>query len=146
MSIITKLITTKQTYSIRQLLLRQGKPITSCMFKGDDLPTTFHLGAYSENNLIGVVSLFKKQHKNFTIKNQYQLRGMGVLANFQGKGVGKLLVKKAEASILKKGSNFIWMDAREKATHFYKKLDYYIVGELFNIPDVGLHHVMTKHL
>ncbi len=116
------------------------------MFAGDELSTTFHLGAFVDNQLVGVVTSLQNQHSDFEVKNQYQLRGMGILPQFQKTGVGKLLVEKAEAAVLKKGSTFIWMNAREKAVNFYKKLGYKPVGSIFNIPDVGPHYVMIKHL
>ena len=41
-----KEIPSKETYSVRQPVLRKGKPIESCIFEGDDLATTHHFGLY----------------------------------------------------------------------------------------------------
>lgn len=60
-----KKITTHETYSVRLPVLRKGKPIESCHFDGDDLKTTIHFGLYLTKELVGVVSLFKKNNPLF---------------------------------------------------------------------------------
>jgi len=41
-----KEIPSKETYIVRQPVLRKGKPIESCIFEGDDLETTYHFGLF----------------------------------------------------------------------------------------------------
>lgn len=129
---------------VRHPVLRQGKPVDSCRFDGDDLPTTFHLGAYYKNNLVGVVSILKKDNESFIEKNQFQLRGMAVLDQFQGQGVGTILIKQSEEMIMKQNGSLIWLNARLVAISFYEKLGYKISSDKFDIPLVGIHYTMTK--
>ncbi|WP_420572234.1 GNAT family N-acetyltransferase [Kordia sp.] len=143
---IIKEITATTAYDVRHPVLRKGKPIDSCRFDGDDLPTTFHLGYYFNNQLVGVVSLLERDHKEISTKKAFQLRGMAVLTNFQKRGIGDALVKKAEEMILTRGGTFIWMNAREIAVRFYEKLDYKKHGIPYTIPKIGLHFVMIKTL
>ena len=125
---------------------QEGKPIDSCHFEGDDLPTTFHLGYYTNNQLVGVVTLMKNNREDVTTTKAFQLRGMAVLANFQKRGIGDALVKKSEEMIRARGGTLIWMNAREIAVRFYEKLGYQKHAEPFNIPKIGLHFVMIKTL
>ncbi|MBC8753490.1 GNAT family N-acetyltransferase [Kordia sp. YSTF-M3] len=141
---IIKEITAKTAYNVRHPVLREGKPIDSCRFDGDDLPTTFHLGYYIDTQLVGVVTLLEKAHPQFTSENPFQLRGMAVLTNFQKRGIGDALVKKAEEMILARGGTAMWMNAREIAVRFYEKLGYEKYGEPFTIPKIGLHFIMVK--
>ncbi|PTX63526.1 acetyltransferase (GNAT) family protein [Kordia periserrulae] len=141
-----KEITATTAFEVRHPVLREGKPIESCHFAGDDLPTTFHLGYYTNEQLVGVVTLMKNNHAEINRKHQYQLRGMAVLTNFQKRGIGDALVKKAEQMILARGGMFIWMNAREIAVRFYEKLGYEKHGTPFTIPKIGLHFVMIKSL
>jgi len=80
----------KETYSVRQPVLRKGKPIESCIFEGDDLETTHHFGLFDNEKLIGIISLFEKINPIFAEKNQVQIRGMAVLETQQKKDLGRL--------------------------------------------------------
>ena len=81
------------TFPVRSAVLRQGKPIETCFFLGDDAVDTIHFGLFTENKLIGVASVFKTNNENFDQKNQFQLRGMAILKEYQSSGFGKLLIE-----------------------------------------------------
>ncbi|WP_308990585.1 GNAT family N-acetyltransferase [Mariniflexile litorale] len=146
MNYIIKHISTRDTYLIRHPVLRSGKPIESCVFDGDDLNTTFHLGIYTENRLVGVCSFFKNKNQLLPEAFQYQLRGMAILNEYQNIGLGKLILNYGENLLKEQNIQTIWCNARENAESFYKKMDYKIIGESFNIKNIGLHYVMHKTL
>ena len=141
---IIKKITAKETYSVRLPVLRKGKPIESCRFEGDDLETTRHFGLYLSQELVGIVSLFKKINPSFTEKNQYQIRGMAVLENHRKKDFGKALIVYCEEECSNQEVDLIWFNARVEAIGFYEKMGYLKKGIPFEIPDVGEHIVMFK--
>lgn len=140
-----KRITALETYLVRHPILRNKKPIESCDFDGDHLETTIHLGLYYKKQLIGVCSLLKNNHVLYFDTNQYQLRGMAILTEFQGKGLGLYILKHVE-SILINNSTLIWCNAREIAINFYKKSGYTITGKPFEIKTAGIHYMMYKKL
>lgn len=146
MNYIIKRISPLETYTVRHPVLRSGKPIESCIFDGDDLDTTFHLGVFIENKLVGACSFFKCSHNLLSEEFQYQLRGMAILNEYQSLGLGKLILNHGERLLKEQNIQIIWCNAREKALDFYKKMDYRIIGESFNIKDIGLHYVMHKIL
>ena len=74
-----------------------------------------------------------------------QLRGMAVSEYCQGKGIGKMLIEKAEEILQKDKISKIWMNAREKAVPFYEKCGYKIEGEIFIIKPIGFHYLMAKY-
>jgi GNAT superfamily N-acetyltransferase len=139
-----KKITAFETIIVRHPVLRPGRPIESCHFDGDDMPTTSHFGLFLENQLAGVISVFKIQNKLFSEENQYQIRGMAVLSEFQKKGFGEALLEYCENEIRLKSGNLIWFNARETAIGFYEKSGYEILGDPFEIPDVGPHYILFK--
>ncbi len=139
-----KKITAFETIIVRHPVLRPGRPIESCHFDGDDMPTTSHFGLFLENQLAGVISVFKIQNKLFSEENQYQFRGMAVLSEFQKKGFGEQLLQYCENEIRLKSGNLIWFNARETAIGFYEKSGYEILGDQFEIPDVGPHYILFK--
>ena len=141
-----KKINSIDTYPVRHEVLRKGKPIETCQFKGDDDENTVHFGLYQNERLNGIISIFKEKNDLFSETNQFQIRGMAVLEEFQGKGFGAELVKEAENHCISLNTDVIWFNARENAVPFYKKLDYIIIGDSFLIPDVGIHFAMYKKI
>lgn len=141
-----KPINYQETYLIRQKVLRPNRPLETCYFLGDELNSTYHLGAFYQEKLVGIVSLFKNNHLFFKQENQYQIRGMALLPDYQKYGFGKKLIEYAETLLQEKHTSLIWCNAREVAVRFYKKQNYKIIGEAFDIPDVGIHFVMWKEI
>ncbi|MGL2963044.1 GNAT family N-acetyltransferase [Flavobacterium sp. RSB2_4_14] len=143
---ILKKITSSETFDVRQPVLRKGKPIESCYFEGDDLDTTLHFGVFEDDKILGVISVFDNNNSLFEEKNQAQIRGMAVLENYQGKGFGKKLVVHCEKEMILQNKKLIWFNARVNAVGFYKRMGYTIVGNPFEIKEVGMHYVMCKKL
>jgi len=141
-----KIIEADETHLVRHPVLRAGKPIESCVFKGDNLDTTIHTGIFVKDKLVGVCSFLKNNHNLIPATSQYQLRGMAILENFQGLGLGKTILNYSELQLKNKGINAIWCNAREIAVNFYKKNGYQTTGKPFNIKDIGLHYMMHKIL
>lgn len=141
-----KLIQALETYPVRHPVLRTGKPIATCRFEGDDLETTQHLGLFANHQLVGVVTLMESTHALFQEKKQFQMRGMAVLNEFQGKGLGARLVEKAEQFVQNQACEILWFNAREIAVPFYQKMGFKIIGEPFDILEIGKHFVMYKIL
>jgi ribosomal protein S18 acetylase RimI-like enzyme len=141
-----KQIPSQDTFAVRQPVLRPGKSVDTCIFDGDDLPTTIHYGIYDNDEILGVISVFEASHVYFTEERQFQIRGMAVLENQQKKGLGDLLVQAAEQYISQQNGEKIWFNAREIAVGFYNKMGYTVIGEQFDIAGVGPHYVMHKTL
>jgi predicted GNAT family N-acyltransferase len=141
-----RLISASATYTVRNDVLRPGRPVTECHFSGDDSKGTFHLGLYKDEKLIGVASFMKNSNPFFYPIAQFQLRGMAILPKYKGQGLGSLLLKEGESKI-KKGDHdpFLWFNARVNAIDFYKKHGYENFGQKFEVPGVCEHIVMFKH-
>ena len=143
---IIKEIPSKETYIVRQPVLRKGKPIESCIFEGDDLETTHHFGLFQNENLTGIISLFTQSNPIFAENLQGQIRGMAILENHQKKGFGEALVKHCEDYCRQNKVDLIWFNARTAAVGFYKRMNYEALGEPFEIKDVGEHYLMFKKI
>ena len=139
-------ITATETYPVRHIVLRAGKPIESCQFDGDELVSTHHFGYYLNNQIIGVISIFEINNKQFLVQKSFQIRGMAVLPSFQKQGIGEALVKESEKFCTTQKANLIWFNARTTAVGFYQKMGYEIVGSEFEINEVGPHFLMFKYL
>ncbi|TVZ27362.1 acetyltransferase (GNAT) family protein [Gillisia sp. Hel_I_86] len=142
-----RLISASTTYAIRNEVLRPGRPVKECYFSGDDSPGTFHLGIFKDEKIIGVASFMKNSNPFFEPIAQFQLRGMAILPEHKGQGLGTLLLKEGESKIKQEVKEpFLWFNARVTAIDFYKKHGYESFGQKFEVPGVCEHIVMLKHL
>jgi|SRR6218665_80127 len=139
-------ITALETFPVRHPVLRNDKPLKSCAFDGDDLRSTKHFGLYENEELAGVISVFKVQNSAFANDMQFQIRGMAVLETFRKRGFGEQLVRHVETFVSEKSGKLIWFNARQNAVRFYKSLGYEVCGDSFDIPDVGIHLRMFKNM
>jgi len=139
-----KKITTKETISLRHQVLRQGKSIETCHFEGDDSTSTFHLGLFYYGDLIGIASYMNNNNNNFEDENQFQLRGMAITQQFQGKKLGNVILKKGIQLLKQQNVTLLWCNSRENATNFYSNFGFTKSGKPFDIPHIGTHYVMQK--
>lgn len=131
---------------IRSAELREGLDPEQCRFEEDNDADTIHLGLFSEGEIIGCLTVLRKQHEQFDEPIQHQYRGMAVKKAFQGNAMGNLLLNKADRLVLDRGASFIWIHARKLALNFYRRNGYSVVGSSFNIPGIGEHYLMYKRL
>lgn len=134
----------ERTYDLRKEILRKGMTLSHKM-PGDEDRESLHLGVFYKEELVCVGSFMKNKKDGFS-GVQYQLRGMATSESAQGMGFGKLLMNQAEKLLKQDEVDLIWCNARTGATGFYQKLGYKIVGEEFDVPQVGPHFVMYKKI
>ncbi|SMG27991.1 GNAT family N-acetyltransferase [Sphingobacterium psychroaquaticum] len=91
------------------------------------LPDDFegvHFGAYLENTLVGVISLFPDgkvaQFRKFAVKEYYQ-----------GQGIGRALLATVLTFCQTNGIEQLWCHARTTAEGFYEQIGMRRVGDLF---------------
>ncbi len=139
-----KEISAQETFPVRLEVLRKNIALPY-EFNGDFNSETFHLGAFKDDELIAVSSYMKTGNSNFE-GNQYQLRGMATLTEYQGSGVGKLMLQQAFLILKERNTKVLWCNARIAAVNFYLKQGFKTFGEKFDILPVGAHYVMFKEL
>ncbi|MFA5300694.1 MAG: GNAT family N-acetyltransferase [Lutibacter sp.] len=137
-------ISAQDTFPIRLEVLRKNIPLPY-EFNGDFDKDTIHLGAFKNGKLIAVSSYMNASNHNFK-GNQYQLRGMATLTEYQGFGAGKLMLEKIFLILIEKKIDVLWCNARLVAVDFYKKQGFQTFGERFKISYIGEHYVMFKKL
>ena len=104
-----------------------------------------YFGLFVNDNLTGVASVFKVNNNNFDKNKQFQLRGMAVLDGFQGLGYGNLILEEVCKFVEAENADVLWFNAREKAVPFYQNFGFSILGNSFEIPEIGTHFVMFKY-
>jgi predicted GNAT family N-acyltransferase len=139
-------INSSDTHHIRKLLLRSEYPKKECVFEHDDDDLSFHLGGFQEGKLVSIASFYFERHNHFQPENQFRLRGMATLAEYQKQGMGSALLRTAFPMIKQNQAELLWCNARVAAQPFYQKLGFEIHGEQFEIEGVGTHQLMFKEL
>jgi len=134
------------TYPIRHKMLRPSGTVEDCMFQGDHDELTFHLGAFVDKKLVSVASFYFEKHPAFSEAYQYRLRGMATLPEYQGQGYSSALLRTAFPVIKQNQCSLLWCNAREKALGFYKRVGFNATGELFSIPNIGKHMLMSVQI
>ena len=139
-------ITVRETLPIRQDVLRPGKPVEAARFAGDDAPETAHFGASEAGRLVSIASLFRAECPGHTGEKAFQLRGMATVPEARGKGYGEAVLRACLAFAREQNARWLWCNARTGAAGFYRKFGFKVIGEEFEIPDVGPHFRMILAL
>lgn len=142
-----KTISPQEVLPLRQKVLRPNMQPHECVFPGDNDSSTVHFGLFHNNKIICVATFILSPHHDIASGNPYQLRGMATDPSYQSQGFGESILQFAMAELkLKKGADLLWCNARLRALHFYEKLGFRALGELFEVIGTGPHKVMYKHL
>ena len=75
-----------------------------------------------------------------------QIRFMAVHPDYQGKGLGKLIVARLEEEAKAIGLKQLELQARENAVEFYKSCGYLVKEKTFKLWDLIQHYLMTKNI
>jgi GNAT superfamily N-acetyltransferase len=134
---------TAELIDLRHTILRATLPRDSAIFPGDEAPTTHHLAAFSNDRIIGCLTLHLSTWDDLPA---YQLRGMATAADMQRRGIGRQLLHAADAFALTTPLRTIWCNARRIAIPFYQAHHWQIVSEEFDIPTAGPHVRMLRSL
>jgi GNAT superfamily N-acetyltransferase len=111
-----RLIPAEATWPIRHEILRPGLPAETARFEGDHAPETRHWGAYLDGELKGVASVMQEEGA--------RLRGMAVLKEVQGRGVGRELVLEIQGWARREAVSAVWCYARAHVEMFYTRLGF----------------------
>ncbi|PWJ42208.1 GNAT family N-acetyltransferase [Sediminitomix flava] len=123
----------KRTVELRDAVLR--KPL-NLEFSAEELDNefdSFHLAALNDHDeVVGCLVLQPLENQ------QIKMRQVAIREDFQGKGLGKVLVNFSEVFSYEQDFNEMIVHSRDVAMGFYEKLGYTKVGEPFE--EVGIKH------
>lgn len=139
-------ITPEEAYPLRLMVLRPGGRLRDVQWQHDNDENAFHLGASNGAGLIGIGTFYKERHKGIKGTQQFRLRGMATHPEHRGRGAGRLIVQGALDELRRLGIPLVWCNAREKAIPFYEREGFVAHGEPFELPGIGMHQVMWRHV
>lgn len=139
----TKLISSKQTYPLRYSVLWSHKnSLNECGLDVDDMEGTFHVGAFKKKELVSIGTFLIQRNEKFKEEQQYRLRAMATSPVVRGENFGKKVIEFAIQELRNRKVDLLWCDAREIALGFYEKMGFTVVGDFYDVPQIGPHKLM----
>lgn len=143
---ITSRLSLQQVLPLRALVLRDGKlPPEKCINEGDDHPQTFHCGCLQKDKVIAIATFMEENYPGYEGRG-FRLRGMAVLPELQGKGLGKAALQWGIQNLKSNQVDYLWCNARRVAYDFYTAQGFVFLSDEFDIPGIGPHKVMMLSL
>lgn len=90
----------------------------------DEDANGIHFGAFKDNKLIGVVSLFQNG-------TDFQFRKFAIAPGYQGQGIGGQMLQYFTDFASSQGGTRLWCNARVTAISFYIKNGFTTTGNIF---------------
>ena len=139
-------ITAQQTMHLRHSILRPHQKLEEQVYAYDHAPDTFHVGAFVDNQLVGIVTVGRASPPNEQNPNAWQLRGMAVLPELHRQGFGAALVRACIKHIAAHDGNELWCNGRTSAMNFYRSLGFRETGDEYIVPVTGPHYVFKREI
>ncbi|MDQ2825553.1 MAG: GNAT family N-acetyltransferase [Actinomycetota bacterium] len=149
---LIRLVTAVDVRPLRHRVLRPTQAFESTVYDGDSRAETVHLGAFDGDGgagvdrLVGIASLYHEPRPGPRSVDGWRLRGMAIAAEAQGRGFGMALLIACGDHVAGAGGAELWCNARQAAIGFYRRGGLEVVGDEFDVPDIGPHVVMVRVL
>ncbi|TSD65979.1 GNAT family N-acetyltransferase [Inquilinus sp. KBS0705] len=115
-------ITPQLTWRLRRDILYPGQYLHDMEMEEDN--HGYHFGAFEDNALVAVVSLFQRD-------NDWQFRKFAVSDTVQKQGIGRQLLIYITNFVIREQGTRLWCNARLSATGFYEKQGFTKTGHEF---------------
>lgn len=125
------------TYPLRNAILRPGQPPEANAYPLDAAPLTYHAGAYVDETLVGVASVFMENPPGREVVGAWRLRGMATLPEVRGQGYGHQLLRLCFDHIARHDGHMLWCNARLNVTGFYERAGFAQEGGPYEVHGAG---------
>jgi len=142
-----RVISLDEALPIRLHVLRRGTPAREANYDGDDDPRSVHIGAEVDGRIVATSTWLVAPWPDDPGTTAIQLRGMAVLDELQGTGIGHALVTAGIKHAQAMSARYVWAKARDSALDFYRRCNFRVVGEQFLEPASGMpHHLVVRDI
>lgn len=135
-----------ETHDLRQQVLRPQQPLDEMEWSMDHSEDSFHVGMEFNGQIISVASFLRERNELLQGWKQFRLRGMATRPVQQGNGAGTKLLRFGLEHLKSLKADLVWCNARTGAKDFYAKTGFHTEGPPFELPGIGLHHLMYLRL
>ena len=124
--------------ALRHKLFYQALGHPQSVMDDDQEHHSAHLVVQENGKVVGYGRLFDHG------AGEFQISQMAVDADRQGRGIGKLILKRLVNQAFDGGAKRIWLNARTSATRFYEKEGFRPCGKVFPSEKTGLPHIKMQ--
>jgi len=130
----------EEVLELRRVVLRNGGPLDSARFLGEEGAGATHVLARAAGVLVGVGTLLPEPLDGAP---GWRVRGMAVASEWRGQGVGSSILA-ALCGIAPEGGGVFWCRARVRARSLYLRHGFVPYGEVYEIEGIGPHVTMVR--
>jgi predicted GNAT family N-acyltransferase len=141
---LIKVISAEATRPLRQSVLRPHQTLNELHYAGDDAPNTLHLGAFKDDALVGIISVYQEATPSPNEGDAWRLRGVATAPEVRGQGYGGQLMQMAIAYVARQGGTLLWCFARTTALPYYERYGFAPQGDIFDTPGTGQHYFIWR--
>lgn len=141
-----RFLQTSQTLPLRQKVLRPLQRPEDCRSPEDESPLTFHLGLFQAGQLSAVATFQPQSHPELNAGFPFRLRWMATDPKHRRRGFGVKVMQRGLDVLRERHCDLLWFNARQVAFPFYASLGFVPLGPIFEMPGIGPHKVMYRHL
>jgi GNAT superfamily N-acetyltransferase len=142
-------VTAEAVRPLRLAVLRPHQRPEEMVWPGDDADGALHVGARldgGDDGLAGVATIAPEPHPRAPAPGDWRLRGMATVPEQRGRGIGAALLAACIDHARAHGGRRVWCNARTPARSFYERAGFVAEGDVFELPEIGPHVVMTLTL
>ena len=141
-----KKVVAEKVRPLRYSELRKGQDFSTASYIEDYELGTFHMACIVDEKIVTCASYYPEPSKKVESANGYRLRGMATDSHFQRRGYATDLMQESFQELKERNCDMLWCNARLVAVEFYKSIGFKIIGEIFDIAEIGPHYYMYKEI
>jgi ribosomal protein S18 acetylase RimI-like enzyme len=119
---------------------------SDCVMSIDDDHETLHLGCIVDDIVASVGTIYPESSAKIQATRPYRLRAMATHPDYRRQHLGEMLLQHAFKTLLARGCDVLWCDARLVAVPFYTSLGFRVLPEIYDVPLIGPHQFMWKEI
>ena len=131
---------------LRHSELRKGEDFSTTSYTRDKDQESFHMAYFKEEKIVVCATFYPEYSEKLNAGNSYRLRGMATDSSYQRRGYATDLMQESFKELKKIDCDILWCNARLVAVSFYKSIGFKIIGDLFDIANIGPHYYMYKKI
>jgi GNAT superfamily N-acetyltransferase len=141
-------VAVEDIYDLRMEVLRRDTPSDNVHFAQDRDASTIHLAVRDDAGAVIAASTWTpRPFPDAPGEPAVQLRGMAVLAEHRGRGIGAAMLAAGIEDARRRGAALVWANARDSALGFYVANGFTVSGDGFQTTDTDLpHHRVVKRV
>jgi len=127
---------------LREAILRPGQPPEAYTYAADEQAQALHFAVKTAKGAVQGVASVLPEARTDGGRESWRLRGMAVLPERRGQGLGRMLLQAVQAVVQQRGGG-LWCTARTNVEAFYLAHGFRREGEEFELPGGGPHVLMS---